>query len=87
MIGGLRYVAEFTIGDLKSEESFLQYRNAWLNERHVSVPATGVSGIPLASDIHTKFAVFRQGLGSGTFGTVFEGHDPENGDLRPIRSL
>ena len=87
VIGGLRYVAEFTIGGLKSEESYLQYRNAWLDERRVPIPATGVSGIPFASDIHTKFAVFRQGLGSGTFGTVFEGHDPENGDLRAIKKL
>ena len=87
VVGGLRYVAEFTIDALTSEESYLQHRNVWLRRRRIPIPTTGVSGIPFTSDIHTKFAVFRQGLGSGTFGTVFEGYDPGNGDLRAIKKL
>lgn len=87
VVGGLRYVAEFTIDDLTLEESYLHQRNVWLRERHIPIPATGISGIPFASVTHTEFAVFRQGLGSGTFGTVFEGYDPGDGDLRAIKKL
>ena len=87
VIGGLRYVAEFTIGDLTSEESYLQKRNVWLYRRDIPIPATGMSSIPFESDIHTTFAVFRQGVGSGTFGTVYEGFEPQNGDLRAIKKI
>ena len=31
--------------------------------------------------------MFRQGLGSGSSGIVFEGFDPETGDLRAVKRL
>ena len=87
VVGGLRYVAQYIINNLTLEESYIRERNTWLQERALHVPATDISCIPFQSDLHTTFAVFRQGLGSGTFGTVFEGFEPLTGDLRAIKKL
>jgi len=62
-------------------------RTSWLQERGIPVPDTKQSGIPFDSDIKTKWAVFREGIGSGTFGVVFEGLDPHTGDLRAVKKL
>lgn len=62
-------------------------RALWLEARGIPVPETRQSGIPFESDIKTKWAVFREGIGSGTFGVVFEGLDPYTGDLRAVKKL
>ena len=46
------------------------------------VPDAGISGIPFETDIRARnLAVFSLGLGSGTFGSVYEAFDPESGEL------
>lgn len=87
MVGGLRYIVRFMVNSSALEEIYLQYRNAWLEGQDIAIPDTKVSCIPFDSDVHTKLAVFRQGLGSGTFGTVYEGFEPMTGDLRAVKKL
>ena len=84
---GLRYLAQFTVDDLSSEELYIRERNLWLRELDIPVPATRISDIPFESDVHTTLAVFRQGLGSGTFGTVFEEFERKTGNLRAIKKI
>ncbi|KAL8744926.1 MAG: hypothetical protein Q9190_002878 [Brigantiaea leucoxantha] len=87
MVGGLRYLVRFVVDNPLSEEIYLQYRNAWLSGQDVPIPDTKISCIPFVSDINTRLAVFRRGLGSGSFGTVYEGFEPKTGDLRAVKKL
>ena len=87
VVGGLRYLIQFTIKDVDSENSYLLDRAVWLKKNGLKGPAALTSGIPFDSDIRSDHAVFRRGLGSGTFGTVFEGFDPNLGDVRAIKKM
>ncbi len=87
IIGGMHYTIQFNVKDLSQEEVYVSNRALWLEERGIPVPDTRQSGIPFESDIKTKWAVFREGIGSGTFGVVFEGLDPHTGDLRAVKKL
>ena len=87
IVGGLHYIIYFTVKDLNSEESYLVDRDRWLDANDLPIPNTSMSGIPFDSDIRTQQAIFRRGLGSGTFGTVFEGFDPGIGDVRAIKKM
>lgn len=70
------------------EESYIETRDKAMRENNLEPPTTRISGIPFKSD--KKFfdsAIWRHGLGSGTFGSVFEGIEPETGDLRAIKHI
>jgi len=87
VIAGMHFTIQFNVNESSQEEVYLNNRASWLKERGIAVPDTKQSGIPFDSDIKTKWAVFREGIGSGTFGVVFEGLDPGTGDLRAIKKL
>ena len=77
---------QFALTTYSACESYRQLRNRKLEEYDMTVPDTDISGIPLTSDIRAKdLAVFSLGLGSGTFGTVYEAFDPESGELRIVK--
>lgn len=72
---------------MNSKKSYLINRGIWLDENGLSGPNKSMSGISFDSDIWTDHAIFRHGLGSGTFGTVYEGFDPKFGDVRAIKKI
>ena len=86
-IAGMHYDVEFCVDTLEKEKSYVRNRNTFLITQGIPLPTTGISAIPFESDIKTRWAVFRQGLGSGSSGTVFEGFDPETGDLRAVKKM
>ena len=87
LVGGMRYDIQFCVTTSARERLYLEERKAWLTAREALVPDTRISAIPFESDIYTPWAVFRQGLGSGTFGIVLEGFHPRTGDLRAVKKL
>ena len=87
VVGGMHFVIQFCIDTAPKDAKYLEDRTPWLQARGLPNPTTRQSGIPFESDIKTKWAVFREGLGAGAFGLVFEGLDPESGDLRAIKKL
>lgn len=87
LVGGMRYDIQFCVTTSAKEQLYLEERKAWLMAREAQVPETRISAIPFDSDIHTPWAVFRQGMGSGTFGVVLEGFHPQTGDLRAVKKL
>ena len=86
-LGGMHFRVEVCIKTPMEEDRYKTSRNDWLNSRALPVPQTRISGLPLESDVYTKSAIFRHGLGSGAFGLVFEGFEPRTGDLRAIKRL
>ena len=86
-VNGMHFWIQFTVNTPEKEQSYLKRRNEALNAAHVKIPCTSISGIPFESDIKLTAAVFRHGLGSGTFATVFEGFEPQSGDLRVIKKI
>ena len=86
-INGMCYEVRFTITKVQQEIRYLEQRNEALEAARVHVPDTSISGIPFDVDVVTKSAVFRRGLGSGTFGRVFEGFDRKAGDLRVVKKI
>lgn len=86
-MGGMRYDIQFLLTTSAKEQLYLKERTAWLLAREMQVPNTRISAVPLESDIYTPWAVFRRGLGSGTFGIVREGFHPQTGELRAIKKL
>lgn len=87
IMGGMRYDIQFLVTTSAKEQLYLKERTAWLLAREMQVPNTRISAVPFESDIYTPWAVFRQGLGSGTFGIVLEGFHPQTGELRAIKKL
>ena len=71
----------------RQRSSFIEERKAWFMARETQMPDTRISAVPFESDIYAPWAVFRQGLGSGTFGIVLEGFHPRTGDLRAVKKL
>lgn len=87
VVGGMHFDLQFQIDTTTKERHYLEDRNIWLTARDVDIPATSISGIPFESDIKNTWAVFRKGLAFGTSGVVFEGIEPQTGDLRAIKTL
>ncbi|CAF9939968.1 hypothetical protein IMSHALPRED_001701 [Imshaugia aleurites] len=87
MVGGMRFDIQFCVTTSAKEQLYLEERKAWLTAREAEVPDTRISAIPFESDTYTPWAVFRQGLGSGTFGIVLEGFHPRTGELRAVKKL
>ncbi len=46
-----------------------------------------MSGIPIKGDMVFDTIVFRHGIGSGSFGSVYEGFSPANGKLRVAKRI
>ena len=86
-VGGMRYDIRFCVNTWTKERLYLEEREMWLMAREAQVPNTRISAIPFESDTYTPWAVFRQGLGNGTFGIVLEGFHPRTGDLRAVKKL
>ena len=83
---GMEFCVQFALTTYPACESYRQLRNRKLREYHMAVPETEITGIPLESDIRAKkLAVFSLGLASGSFGTVYEAFNPENGELRVVK--
>ena len=86
-LAGLQFQIQFAIDTPEKESRYVSCRDLKLAAENIRVPCTGISGIPFGSDVKLVSAVLRHGLGSGSFGTVFEGYDPYSGDLRAIKRL
>ncbi|KAK3172317.1 hypothetical protein OEA41_005638 [Lepraria neglecta] len=86
-IGRLHYDVLFTITEPEQEALYRETRDKILRATCVEVPRTTISGIPFDIDGSTKTAVFRLGLGSGSFGRVYEGFDRRTGDLRVVKKI
>ena len=85
---GMDFHVQFALKTYSACERYRDLRNRKLKEHDVDVPDTGISGIPLESDIRARnLAVFSLGLGSGTFGSVYEAFDPESGELRVVKVI
>lgn len=87
VLGGLHFVIHFCVRTIASEVRYLEEREVFLRECNMPPLANIVSGIPFEADILTPFALFRRGLGSGGFGSVFDGFDPQTGDPRAVKRL
>ena len=82
----MEFCVQFALNTYPACESYRDLRNLKLAEYKIAVPDTGISGIPLKSDIRARnLAVFSLGLASGSFGTVYEAFDPESGELRVVK--
>ena len=83
---GMDFRVQFALDAYSACESYRDLRNLKLAEYKIAVPDTGISGIPLKSDIRARnLAVFSVGLASGGFGSVYEAFDPESGELRIVK--
>ncbi|KAL8921378.1 MAG: hypothetical protein Q9172_004042 [Xanthocarpia lactea] len=83
----LQYVVEFVVNTPELEQRYLEARRSLFESREMSIPATGIPGIPSRSDIVCGDVVFRHPLGMGTFGEVFEAIDQKTGDLRVVKRI
>lgn len=83
----MQYLIQFIIKTPEMEQDYLKERNRVLLEQGIPLPHTDIPGIPLPTDIVLESIVFRHGLGSGTFGNVFEGFNPKTGDLRVAKRV
>ena len=86
-IFGLRFRIEFCIKNAQREEMYLKLRNEFLSASGIPIPKSKHSGIPFESDTRLETAVFRTGLGSGSFGTVFQGFSPVTGGSLAIKRV
>lgn len=88
VINGMEYSVQFTPETPADLERYCQSRNKALAIERLPKPRTQISGIPSKSDIKVKeWAIISEGLGSGTFATVWEGFDPATGDLRAVKKF
>lgn len=69
----MQYLIPFEIDTPELEQEYIKERNRTLQKEGCPLPHTQISGIPLQGDTVLKSVVFRYGIGSGTFGCVFEG--------------
>ncbi|KAL8856036.1 MAG: hypothetical protein Q9178_007345 [Gyalolechia marmorata] len=83
----LHYLVEFSVQCHEEEQRHLKERNRMLQEQGTPLPLTKISSIPFSTNTVLPSIVFRNGLGSGSFGNVFEGYDPRSGDLRVAKRI
>lgn len=82
------YKFKFVVTTKAQENAYMSIRNEYLQQRAASrVPPLRFSGIPFKSDMIFSSVRFRNPLGSGTHGTVFQGFEPEKGFLRAIKRV
>ncbi len=85
-IQDMQYRVQFVLENLADVQNFRKLRDKILQKRNIQPPSCQISGIPLRSDIRVEnLAIFSLGLGSGTFGSVYEGFSPISGDLRAVK--
>ena len=85
---GMEYCVQFTLTTYTECDNYRLLRNRKIEDHDIRAPDTRISGIPLSSDIRAQgLAVFSLGLGSGNFGSVYEGFDPKTGDLRVVKVI
>ena len=83
----MQYDVRFAITEPEQELLYRTKSDEALEAAGIRIPDTIISGIPFDIDGTTKTAVFRYGLGSGSFGRVFEGIDRTTGDLRVVKKI
>ncbi|KAL8712077.1 MAG: hypothetical protein Q9220_003510 [cf. Caloplaca sp. 1 TL-2023] len=83
----MHYLVCFEIDSPQSEHDYVQQRNEMLRNEKIAIPNTDMSGIPFQGDTVSGSIVFRQGIGSGSFGSVYEGFDPQTGELRVAKRI
>ena len=87
-VSKMRYSIQFTIDSPSAEKDYVEARDNSMRVNELPPIDSIISGIPFKSD--RKFfnsAIWRHGLGSGGFGNVFEGVEPETGELRAIKRI
>ncbi|KAL8731006.1 MAG: hypothetical protein Q9166_003657 [cf. Caloplaca sp. 2 TL-2023] len=83
----MQYLIRFEINTSAMEESYIKERNRAFQHGGYTLPRTNISAIPFKGDIVYDSIVFRHGLGSGSFRTVYDGFNPEDGDLRVAKRI
>lgn len=87
-IQGLQFTVQFALDTLEAAQSYQKLRDKFLQDQDIQPPRCQISGIPLGSDIRVgNLAILSLGLGYGTFGSVYEGFSPINGDLRAVKVI
>ncbi|KAL8768230.1 MAG: hypothetical protein Q9209_005460 [Squamulea sp. 1 TL-2023] len=86
-IRNMQYLLQFVVQTPGMEQEYLKKRDQVFRDQGIPLPHTNISGIPLPTDTALETIVFRHGLGSGTFGNVYEGFFPKNGDLRVAKRV
>ncbi|KAL8705367.1 MAG: hypothetical protein Q9201_001523 [Fulgogasparrea decipioides] len=81
-VHNMQYLIRFVVETPEMEQAYLKQRNRLFQEQGIPLPPTAISGIPILTGIVLRSIVFRHGFASGSFGNVFEGFDPNKGDLR-----
>ena len=83
----MQYLVRFEIDSPQSEHDYVQQRDEMLRKEEIAIPDTDISGIPIQGDTVSDSIVFRLGIGSGAFGSVYEGFDPRSGELRVAKRI
>ncbi|KAL8756637.1 MAG: hypothetical protein Q9199_002791 [Rusavskia elegans] len=83
----MQYMIRFEISTPSQESEYVNQRNEMLQKEGFTLPRTDISGIPFHGDTVFDSIVFRHGLGSGSFGSVYEGFDPSSGKLRVAKRI
>ncbi|KAL8956459.1 MAG: hypothetical protein Q9193_006030 [Seirophora villosa] len=83
----MQYSIRFEISTPSQEAEYLKARNKMLRKEGITLPHTDISGIPVPGDTVFDSIVFRHGIGSGSFGSVYEGFGPTNGSLRVAKRI
>lgn len=83
----MQFAIRFEINGPDTETKYLEERNKMLQKEGFSLPHTDISGIPIQGDMLLDTIVFRHGIGSGSFGSVYEGFSPANGKLRVAKRI
>ncbi|KAL8727248.1 MAG: hypothetical protein Q9166_006167 [cf. Caloplaca sp. 2 TL-2023] len=86
-IAKIQYLIQFIIDTPTMERAYIEERDRALRDQDLPIPETDLSGIPMQNDTVLKFIVFRHRLGSGSFGNVFKGYDPQTGKLRVVKRI
>ncbi|KAL9032352.1 MAG: hypothetical protein Q9180_006552, partial [Flavoplaca navasiana] len=83
----MQYLIRFEVDTEELEVEYIKVRNKMLRKEGFSLPHTEISGIPFQGDMVFNSIVFRHGIGSGTFGSVYEGFGPKTGELRVAKRI
>ncbi|KAL8890152.1 MAG: hypothetical protein Q9215_002666 [Flavoplaca cf. flavocitrina] len=83
----MQYLIRFEVDTEELEVEYIKVRNKMLRKEGFTLPHTDISGIPFQGDMVFTTIVFRHGIGSGTFGSVYEGFGPKNGKLRVAKRI
>ena len=86
-VADMQYLIHFIPTTPAMEQSYLEERDRVYRQQGIPLPRTRISGIPFSTDTALRSIVFRHGLGSGSFGNVFEGFHPKKGDLRVAKRV